>query len=148
MVEKILVPTDGSKSTENAIQMAVDMAKHYNAELYIVYVVPEGEIPENIMAYLREEGVYSGLGKMTAKVIGEAVLEPVLEKVKSMGVKSGKWMVLRGDPAQEILKFAKTRKVDMIVMGKGGRGGIKGLLLGNVSHKVCNLAECACVTVK
>jgi len=33
-------------------------------------------------------------------------------------------------------------------MGKGGRGGIKGLLLGNVSHKVCNLAECACVTVK
>ena len=57
-------------------------------------------------------------------------------------------MVLRGDPAQEILKFAKNRKVDMIVMGKGGQGIIKGLLLGSVSRKVCNLAECACVTVK
>jgi len=148
MIEKILVPTDGSKSSENAIQMAVEMAKNYNAELYIVYVVPKGEIPESIVDYLQEEGVDGGLGKLSAKVIGEAVLEPVLEKVKSRGVKSGKWMVLRGDPAQEILKFAKTRKVDMIVLGKRGSGCIKELLLGSVSRKVCNLAECVCVTVK
>jgi len=148
MVEKILVPTDGSKSTENAIQMAVDMANNFNAELYIVYVVPKGEIPEKIVDFIKEEGLDGGIGKLSTKIIGEAVLEPVLEKVKSLGVKSGKWMVLRGDPAKEILKFAKSRKVDMIVMGKSGQAGIKELLLGSVSRKVCNLAECACVTVK
>jgi nucleotide-binding universal stress UspA family protein len=148
MVERILVPTDGSKSSENAIQMAVDMAKNYNAELYIVYVVPKGEIPERIVEYIQEERINGGLGKLSAKVIGEAILEPVLEKVRAQGIKKGKWMVLRGDPAKEILKFSKSRKVDIIVMGKSGRGGIKGLLLGGVSRKVCNLTECACVTVK
>jgi len=148
MFEKILVPTDGSKSSENAIQMAVKMAKKYNAELYIVYVVPKDEIPEKIVDYLKEEGIDSGLGKLSADVIGETVLEPILKDVRSCGVKSGKWMVLRGDPAQEILKFAKTRKVDIIIMGKRGRGSIKELLLGSVSRKVCHLAECACLTVK
>ena len=148
MVKKILVPTDGSKSSENAVQMAIEMAKQYDAELHIIYVVPKGEIPKKVVDYLREERLDGGLGKLSTKVIGEAVLEPVLKKITDQGVKAGKWMVLRGDPAQEILKFAKNRQVDMIVMGKGGQGVIKGLFLGSVSRKVCNLAECACVTVK
>jgi nucleotide-binding universal stress UspA family protein len=148
MVKKILVPTDGSKGSENAIEMAVEMAKNQDAELYIVYVVPKGEIPKNVVDYLQDERLDGGLGKLSAKVIGEAVLEPILERIKSEGIRAGKWMVLRGDPAREILKFAESRKVDMIVMGKSGHGRIKGLLLGSVSRKVCNLAECACVTVK
>lgn len=148
MIKSILVPTDGSEGSGNAIQMAIEMAQKYDAQLHIVYVVPKGELPKQVLEYLKEERVDGGLGKLTAKVIGEAVLEPVLEKVKSQGVMTGKWMVLRGDPAEEILKFAKSRKVDMIIMGKGGRGSIKGLLLGSVSRKVCNLSECPCVTVK
>lgn len=148
MVKKILVPTDGSKGSGNAIQMAVELAKNNDAELYILYVVPKGELPKKVVDYLKEERIDGGLGKLSTKVIGEAVLEPVLKKIKSQGVNAGKWMILRGDPAQEILKFAKSRKVDMIVMGKSGHGSIKGLLLGSVSRKVCNLAECACVTVK
>lgn len=148
MIKKILVPTDGSKGSNNAIQMGIEMALKLDAELYIVYVVPKGELPEKIIEYLKEERLDGGLGKLTAKTIGETILEPVLEKVKSQGVKSGKWMVLRGNPADEILKFAKSRDIDMIIMGKAGRGAIKGLLLGGVSRKVCNLAQCACVTVK
>lgn len=148
MIKKILVPTDGSKGSENAIHMAVEMAKNHNAELYILYVVPKGELPKKVVNYIQEEKIDGGLGKLSTKVIGEAVLEPVLKKIKAQGINLGKWMVLRGDPAQEILKFAKNRQVDMIVMGKGGQGVIKGLLLGSVSRKVCNLAECACVTVK
>jgi nucleotide-binding universal stress UspA family protein len=148
MIKNILVPTDGTKSSENAVLMAIEMAKQYDAELYIIYVVPKGEIPKRVVDYLREERLDGGLGKLSTKVIGEAVLEPVLKKIKAQGVKDGKWMVLRGDPAEEILKFARSRKIDMIVMGKGGHGVIKGLLLGSVSRKVCNLAECSCVTVK
>lgn len=148
MVKKILIPTDGSKGSANAIQIAVEMARKHDAELHIVYVVPKGELPKQVVEYLKEERVDGGLGKLSAKVIGEVVLEPVLEKIKSQGVKNAKWIVLRGDPAEEILKFAKNRKVDMIIMGKGGRGSIKGLLLGSVSRKVCNLAECPCLTAK
>ena len=148
MVKKILVATDGSNNSDNAVQMAVEMANKHGAELLIVYVVPKGDIPKKVIEYLREEGADGGLGKLSSKLIGEAILEPVLKKVKSQGCNACKWIVLHGDPAQEILKFAKSRKVDMIVMGKGGQGILKGMLLGGVSRKVCNLTECACITVK
>ena len=37
---------------------------------------------------------------------------------------------------------------DLIVMGRRGLGDLGGLLMGSVSHKVCHLADCACLTVK
>lgn len=143
----ILVATDGSERSEKAVDTAVEMAMKFDATLHIVYVVPRGEIPPRILDYLKDERVDGGIGKMSAKVIGEAVLEPVLERVKQSGIRDAKYMVLRGDPAEEILKFAKNREVDMIVLGKRGYSGLKELLLGSVSRKVCHLSECACVTV-
>ncbi len=85
MIKKILVPTDGSKGSENAIQMAVELAKNHDAELYILYVVPKGEIPKKVVDYLQEERIDGGLGKLSTKVIGETVLEPILKKVNSQG---------------------------------------------------------------
>lgn len=43
---------------------------------------------------------------------------------------------------------AKRAKADLIAMGRRGLGGVKGLLLGSVSHKVSQLADCSVLTVK
>lgn len=56
--------------------------------------------------------------------------------------------MLQGDPAQEIIEFSRKNSIDMIVIGSRGAGTVETLLLGSVSHKVCHLANCTCVTVK
>ncbi len=53
-----------------------------------------------------------------------------------------------GDPTSEILKYAEENDVDMIVLGSRGLGKLGMLMLGSVSHKVCNIAQRTCVTVK
>ncbi len=53
-----------------------------------------------------------------------------------------------GNPARTIVAFAARSGADLIVMGGRGHGDIEGFLLGSVSHKVSNLAECTCMTVK
>jgi nucleotide-binding universal stress UspA family protein len=57
-------------------------------------------------------------------------------------------MVEHGDPADQIVHAAERHHADLIVMGRRGHGDLKGLLLGSVSHKVCQLADTACLTVK
>jgi nucleotide-binding universal stress UspA family protein len=55
--------------------------------------------------------------------------------------------VVQGDPANRIMEFAKTEGVDMIVIGSRGLTGMKGVLLGSVSHKVFHLADNIYITV-
>jgi nucleotide-binding universal stress UspA family protein len=67
---------------------------------------------------------------------------------KEKGVKNFQSSIIEGDPAQAIIEFARKEAVDTIVMGSRGLGNLEGVFLGSVSHKVCNLAHCTCLTVK
>jgi nucleotide-binding universal stress UspA family protein len=147
MVKNILVPIDGSKQSEKVVEFATGMALQYNADLHLFYVVEKHNFPDEIIEYIQKEKIDGGLGKLTAQVIGEALLKPFISQIKDKGVKKAKWMVVRGNPAEEIVKFAKNKNIDLIVIGSRGFGKIKGLILGSVSNKVCQLAECSCLTV-
>lgn len=69
-------------------------------------------------------------------------------KFKNAGLEKLESVCTNGDPANEILRMAKSRKVDLIIMGNRGKGGLSKALMGSVSTKVCKLANCTCVTVK
>jgi nucleotide-binding universal stress UspA family protein len=53
-----------------------------------------------------------------------------------------------GNPAEEVVAFARDREADLIICGSRGFGRVKSLLLGSTSHKITQLAECSCLTVK
>jgi nucleotide-binding universal stress UspA family protein len=57
MVKKILVPTDGSEHARRAIDLASDIALRYDAMLYILHVISETTIPDEVLDYIRVERV-------------------------------------------------------------------------------------------
>lgn len=56
--------------------------------------------------------------------------------------------VASGDPAEEIVDFARQRDADLIITGCRGLGKLKRLVLGSTSQGVAQLADCSCLTVK
>lgn len=76
------------------------------------------------------------------------IIEKAERVVKKKGVERYQSAIVQGDPAQQIIEFARKNSVDMIVMGSHGAGKLEMLMLGSVSNKVCHLADSNCVTVK
>jgi nucleotide-binding universal stress UspA family protein len=87
-----------------------------------------------------------GLAIRTA--IGRTILSRAEEDARGKGLSSVKTMLRDGDPATVIIDAAGTEKPDLLVIGSRGLGGVRGLLMGSVSHKVSQSAECTVVIVK
>lgn len=140
MIKKIMVPMDGSDHAKKALEHASDLALKYKAFLHLIHVVsPLASIPYQEVL----ERVQESQEKFAKEILDEAVKE-----VKKKGITNFQSTMILGDPAREIVEFARRSGIDMIVMGSRGAGGVESLVLGSVSHKVCHLAECTCVTVK
>ncbi|VVB92477.1 Universal stress protein [uncultured archaeon] len=140
---KILIATDGSEQNKKAVTHAVELAKHFDAELHAVYVMdiksdfgPKSYISPDVsglMAFLRHEG--------------ETAIQYVEDIAKNEGLDIKKWIV-QGHPAEEIMKLAEEQSVDLIVMGTLGRSGIEKFLLGSVADKVIRSSKIPVLIVR
>jgi nucleotide-binding universal stress UspA family protein len=147
MIKKILVPIDGSDHARKAIEFASDIASKYNATLYFIHVVSETEFLEDVLDYGKLKRTEKPPLRVYLQKIGEELIREAETEAGEKGVEDIQSTVARGNPAQRIIEFAREKGVDMIVLGSRGAGSVKTLLLGSVSHKVCHLADCTCVTV-
>ena len=148
MVRKILVATDGSSHARKAIEYASDIASKYNAKMYLVHVVSESGVPNEVLQYIEVEGIEEPPESVYLQKIGEGIVGAAEKEITDKGVKDVQSVVLQGDPAGKILEFARDNAVDMIVIGSRGLGSVQGMFLGSVSNKVCHAADCTCVTIK
>jgi nucleotide-binding universal stress UspA family protein len=148
MVERILVATDGSNHARKAIEYASDIASKYNAKLYLFHVVSETDIPQDVLEYIKVEGIEEPPKSVYLQKVGEGIIGAAEKEITEKGVKDVQSVVTQGDPAGKIIEFARDNRVDMIVIGSRGLGSIKGMFLGSVSSKVCHAADCTCVTIK
>ena len=82
------------------------------------------------------------------RTAADDLLERADERARKAGAKEVTLLAEEGDAAHIISEHAEIHKIDLIVMGRRGLGDLEGLLLGSVSHKVAQLAPCACLTVK
>ena len=146
MFTKILVPLDGSDKSFEALEATYDMAKKFDAEVFLLsvfkhYGFMEGSLsmhkrnsgPENLEDVLRD---YS------KDIVSEA--KKVLQE---KGLTRIRGFVKMGSAAKEILKFSKAHKIDLIVIGSKGQGELSGYLLGGVSHKVTGLSKCPVLVI-
>ena len=147
-MKKILVATDGSDHAKKAVELASDFAVKHHATLFLVHVVQEPKVPEWMIHYAQHEAIPESPEYVHLEMAGKQIMEASEKVAKGIGVKQIRSTLLVGDPAEEIIAFAKQSDIDMIVMGRRGSGKLEELLLGGVSHKVSRLANCTCVTVK
>jgi len=76
------------------------------------------------------------------------VLERLRLKAKAAGVRASTLLRDSSSPAQEIVRVARAKRVDLIVMGTHGRGGLAKVFLGSVAERVVRTATCPVLTVR
>jgi len=152
MIDKILVASDASAASNRALKMAVQFAIQQDAELLIVNVIRDMQIPFEIKEIPELEfnkfEAFSDAREEVLRKIAETILKTAREEAEKAGAKKVQTAIGTGDPATAILDFAKRRKADMIVVGTRGLGKLKGTVLGSVSRKIANNAEASCLIVK
>ena len=142
-MKHILVAIDGSEGGERAFDAALEMAKRFSAELLIVSVE---------QGLLRgDEEVFVQIENATPDDILYGAVRHILQRCEKIARATGFQTVRSfaglGDPAPFILDIAKKENVDMIVVGRRGRGHVSRLLLGSVSQKLATFADCKILIV-
>ncbi len=142
MFRKILVGYDGSEHAKKALNVAIDLAKQVGSELHIITVIDIFSINSLIDAPIPKE-VIENLTNRAHVVNKEAV-----EISSSKGVAKVKSVVIQGDPASMIVKYAAENGIDLIVIGSRGLSTFKRILLGSVSISVVRDSKVPILIVK
>lgn len=144
-LKTILVPTDFSEPSQKALAYARALAGLFEGSLHVLHVVEQpfvhGWTVEGYVAALpdfREELLRRAHEEMERLFAGD-------DERKTLRVE----LVGRaGNPFAEIVRYAKEKEIDLIVMGTHGRGRMAQLLLGSVAEKVVRAAPCPVLTVR
>ena len=134
----ILVPLDGSDYSKKALIQACDMAKNYQANLILVYVVDKSR-----SLNLLDKNEYL---KMLRR-FGEKVLVKGKETAKTKGM-DVTTIMKEGNITNEIVKLAKNKKCNLIIVGSKGLGATARFFLGSISNKLANNSPCSVLIVK
>ncbi len=146
MLKNILVATDASPASNRAIDLAADMAGKYDATLHLLYAVREMQLPPELKKMAEVEKI-AGARSDVMEFVGRKILGDAEARALKKGAGKVKTALEHGDPATVILRYAKRRKADLVVLGTRGLGKVKGVLMGSVSHKVTNLSEINCLII-
>jgi len=115
--ETIMVPTDGSKCSLKAEDIAISIAKNFKAKLVVVHVIDEKLIyPFEV---LEEEG--------------NTILDEAARKGKDEGVDVEQVLIV-GSPAHDMEKIVEKTGADLVVIGTHGKTGIRKILMGSVAE--------------
>lgn len=151
MIKRILVPIDGSFYSRRALSEAIKIAKKINAKISLVTAVDTSEYPPGMLLALLqkdkrlEESIARFVTTAKSQVRKELLADVAI--CKSKGVDAN-YDILMGSPVESLLKFARGRKMDLIVIGSQGLRGIKKIkTLGSVSRKISELAQCPVMIV-
>jgi nucleotide-binding universal stress UspA family protein len=152
MINRILVATDASAASNRALEMAAQLSTQYDAELLIVHVIRDMQIPFEIkeIPELESDTIesFATARDEIMRKIAQTILKDAKQKAGKAGASEVQTTIGTGDPGTSILDSAKRREVDMIVIGTRGLGKLKGQILGSVSRKVTNNAETSCLIVR
>jgi len=142
-IRRILFPTDFSEYADYAWPFALQFAQEFGAEVHLLHVVARP--PHMTEAY----ALNFDPEKFTQALTNEACtsLERLVQAAKDRNVES-RSAVRIGVDFHEIIDYARTCQIDLIVMATHGRTGLAHALVGSVAEKVVRKAPCPVLTIK
>lgn len=144
--KRILTCTDFSENSVSARRYAIELAKAFGAELYVLHVVNS-----RLLGY---PGFAAGVLGETAMMLEEEIRKGVEEELEAIAeecnaqLEKVRAFSRTGSPAEEIVSFAKEKGIDLIVMGTHGWSGARHLLVGSTAENVVRTSECPVLTVR
>ena len=144
-IKKILFATDFSENSKYALTYALSFARQYDAMLYIQHVIQQPSYPLGMYAEISFDAMDKfnrNISEVTEKEMRELCQQDL------NGVKNYEAMILSGTPFLEILRTAREKEIDLIVVGTHGRTGLDHVLFGSTAEKVVRRASCPVVSVR
>ncbi|HEX3997076.1 MAG TPA: universal stress protein [Pirellulales bacterium] len=138
---RILHPTDFSECSALAFAVAIDLAKQNSATLIVLHAV-ETLGPENV-----------SFGEVRTELEPDSYRQRLMDELKQVvPPEDSKIMtehiLVEGDTAEQIDRYASENKIDLIVMGTHGRTGLARLLTGSVTEEALRRSPCPMLIVR
>ncbi len=137
-MNKILLPVDFPNTELRVVHQAAFLARHFHSEIMLLHVVTPLSYPAGVLQSGHEitaRDLHAGIIKQAQKDLDQSLWQ----ELDGIAVKR---LLLKGDPAREIVQAARAEKVDLIVMSTHGHGVFYRFLLGSVAAKVLHDSDC------
>ena len=131
MFKRIMVPTDGSKCSLKAEDVAISIAEKFNSQMVAVHIIDEKLI--NPFELLEEEG--------------NNILDRAEEKAREQGLKMEKVLIV-GNPAHDMAKITEKTRADLLVIGTHGKTGLTKILMGSVAENALKTVKIPILLIK
>lgn len=143
MFNQILVPWDGSKYSNHAFKVALDIAKKYDSKIRLVTCLSHVDTG----AVYLDNRINKDISK-TAKDVVTKKMSVLKNNAKKSGVSTSIDVFMSDSTVKQLVKVTKSKKIDLVVMGSHGITGWKKLLLGSVANGVSQQVNCPVLIVK
>lgn len=140
-MKKILVATDASEYSRQALRSALELARKFHSEVELLIVMDKQRA---YAVNLLDEHV-NWLEQIEQG--GELAIRATLEGIDISDVTLTK-KIVQGKPANMILQEIENENIDLVVMGSHGYGAVTGAILGSVSQRVLHGAKCSVLIAK
>ena len=134
LLEKILMPVDVNDINEEQISAAVKIAKEFNSEVVIMYVLPDSNLHPDVENLLK-------------KYISET-LNKVVQTLKNENVACSSPITKKGNPISSILEVASDQKVNLVLVSSGISKENDNFKLGTTAEKIVQLSDIPVWVVK
>lgn len=137
MFDTVVIATDGSESVQRAVDVALDLSRHFDAAVHALYVVDASEVdssPEQLREELRD-----ALEQQGADALADVAARADRDVVTA---------VREGRPASEISTYARRHDADVVALGTRGRHGEDQFLIGSVTERVVRSCPVPILTVR
>jgi nucleotide-binding universal stress UspA family protein len=146
MYKRILVPVDGSQTSNKALTAALQLARDASGQVRLMHLVDDLAYISGYEAY----GAYSAELIAIAQKVGQKILDDALAIAKAAGVQADQMLFekLGAHLGETVADASKRWNADLIVVGTHGRRGVGRMFLGSGAEQIIRLAPVHVLVVR